>query len=242
VTILGMELSGVVEETGLGVTQFKASDPVFAFAGFGFGGYAEYRCLPANSGVVSKGLVAIKPHNLTHTEAAAVPAGGLTAQAILRQGNLKEGQQVLIYGASGSVGTYALQLARHAGAEVTAVCSSRNIPLVTALGAVRAIDYTQEDFTGLPERYDLVFDAVGKLSHTRARKALKPGGTFLSAHGSARIEPQDLDALKELIEAGHLRPVIDRCYPLEQVVEAHRYVDAGHKRGNVVILVDDIVL
>jgi NADPH:quinone reductase-like Zn-dependent oxidoreductase len=234
--ILGLELAGEVAEVGAGVRRFRPGDPVFAFAGFGFGAYAEYRCLP-ESGKPTNGMVAIKPATLSYEEAAAVPVGGLTAQAFLRHGHLQRGQQVLIYGASGSVGTYAVQLARALGADVTGVCSTANLDLVRSLGAGRVIDYTREDLAAIEERFDLVFDAVGKAPASAKKGLLKPNGRFLSVAGSPGLEPDDLVRLKELVEAGKVRAVIDRSYPLEQIVEAHRYVDQGHKRGNVVITV-----
>ena len=231
--IFGSELSGEVEAVGKNVTRFKVGDRVFASTlTENFGGYAEYKCLP------EKAMMAIKPNNVTYEEAAAMPIGATTALRLLRKGNIQRGQKVMIYGASGSVGTYAIQLAKYFGADVTGVCSTSNLEMVKSLGADYVIDYTKEDFSATEERYDVIYDTVAKFPKSQYSQVLAPNGTFVSmAKLDTKENMDNLIFIKELIEKGEIKAVIDRCYPLEDMVEAHRYIDAGHKKGNVVISV-----
>ena len=239
VKILGFELAGEVEATGPDVKRFKPGDQVFAFTGFGFGAYAEYICLPELGAFEKTGFLELKPANLSYEQAAALPSGALTAQGFIRKAKIQPGQKVLIYGASGSVGTYAIQLARLDGAMVTGVCSTANLDLVRSLGAQQVADYTADDFWVDSQKYDVIFDAVGLLPHQKRKRSLVRNGIFLSVTGSIRLELQDFTLIKELAESGRLKPVIDRTYPLEQIIEAHRYVEKGHKKGNVIITVVD---
>ncbi len=234
--IPGHEFAGEIEATGSGVSQFGTGDQVFGTTtGLKVGANAEYVCLPEEW---AAGVLAIKPFNSSYEEAAALPVGGMTALYILRKGNIRSGQKVLVYGASGSVGTYAVQLARyHYGAEVTGVCSMANVELVKSLGANQVIDYTKDDFTKNGQTYDVVFDAVGKISASQSKSVLKENGSYLSIQTTTSENTEDLITIRELVEAGKVRAVIDRLFPLEEVAEAHRYVETGHKKGNVVITV-----
>ncbi|UCE15147.1 MAG: NAD(P)-dependent alcohol dehydrogenase [Candidatus Heimdallarchaeota archaeon] len=236
-SILGMDIAGEIVEVGKNVTRFKKGDQVFASTYWsGFGGYAEYKCMPEDA----KGL-ALKPINMTYKEAGVIPAGGITAWGIIKMAKIKKGQNVLIYGASGSVGTFAVQMAKALGADVTGVCSTSNLELVRSLGADTVIDYTQEDFTEGGKVYDVIFDAVDKYKGDY-KKALKASGIYLNVDKSSdKIDSKKatslLNELKELIEAGKLNAVIDKHFPWEEIVEAHRYVDSGRKKGNVSITI-----
>jgi NADPH:quinone reductase-like Zn-dependent oxidoreductase len=231
--ILGLVLAGEIESVGQDVRQFKPGSQVYGFTAFRFGAYAEYKCLG------EKAVLALKPSNVTYEEAAAVPYGGLLALYFLKKANIQSRPSVLVYGASGAIGTSAVQLAKYFGAEVTGVCSTANLNLVKSLGADAVIDYTQEDFAQNGTRYDLIFNAVGKRkARLQALGSLTPNGKHITVDDSTpRLRAEDLVFLTELVEAGRVRPVIDRSYPLEQIVAAHRYVDKGHKKGNVVIAV-----
>ena len=229
VKILGFELAGIIEEVGRKVTNFKIEDSVFASCGLKFGAYAEYKCLPQDD------LIALKPSNMTFDEAATVPIGGLTALGFLKKAGVTEGHNILIYGASGSVGTFAVQLGKYFGANVTAVCSTANVSLIKSLGADNVLDYTREDFTKQETRFDIIFDAVGKTSKLACKNLLKPNGRYVSVIGSPDKNPNDLLFLKGVIESGQLKTVIDRKYKLEQIREAHHYVENHHKKGNVVV-------
>ncbi len=253
-SIPGMVLAGEVEAIGANVTEYQVGDAVYTYNITQLSAYAEYACVPETS------AIALKPSTISYEEAVALPFGGVTALYFLKKGNIQRGQQVLVYGASGSVGTSAIQLAKHFGTEVTAVCSTSNIKLMQSLGADHVIDYTREDFTKNGKTYDIIFDTVGKTSLSDSLESLKKDGSYLQAvsgpavliqmqiaskrtgktliGGTAHPTKEDLEYLSRLVDAGAIKPVIDRSYPLQEMIEAHRYVDAGHKKGNVVITVE----
>ena len=240
-SILGLVFSGEIESIGENVKRFKKGDKVYGFTGFGFGAYAEYTCMSEQDS--KQGVLALKPANMSYEQAAAVAYGAILATHFVKKGNIQSGQKVLIYGASGAIGTVAVQLSKYFGAEVTGICSTTNIELVKSLGADTVIDYTKEDFISRRELYDFILDSVGKSKSSKlklqCKKALTPNGKYVSVDdGSPKLCSEYLVLLRELIEAGHVKAVIDRSYPLEQIVEAHRYVDKGHKKGNVVITVE----
>jgi NADPH:quinone reductase-like Zn-dependent oxidoreductase len=253
IKILGAEFAGKIEAVGKDVKRLKPGDAVFGYRGISFGANAEYLCMP------EAGLVAIKPSNMTDEEAATVPYGAMTALNLFRKVNIQPGQKVLINGASGGIGSHAVQLAKHFGAEVTGVCGTPRMAFVKALGADKVIDYTREDFTKNGETYDLIFDIMGKSSMSRCKKSLKPNGIHLFASFKLRHLFQmlwtsfrggkkvicamsgetldDLHIVKELVEAGKIKAVIDRCYPLEQTADAHRYLESGSREGSIIITV-----
>ncbi len=235
VTILGFELAGEIDAVGQAVTGFKPGDQVFAACGMAFGAHAEYVCLPVKPDPQKGREIALTPSNLSYEEAAAVPVGATTALRFLRKAKIRKDIEVLIYGASGSVGTYAVQLAKYYGARVTAVCSTAHLDMVHSLGADRVIDYTRDSLAELAGRFELVFDAVGKLPKPLARSLPAPQGRFISVMTSAKGIPGDLAWLKEMIEAGQIRSVIDKVFPFNEIQSAHRYVEHGHKAGNVIV-------
>lgn len=259
ITILGQELAGEVEAVGKNVSSYKEGDQIFGTTGFGFGAYAEYICLHADPNEM-QGAIASKPANITYAEAAAVPTAGFEALHFLRKANVARGHKILIFGAGGSIGTLSVQLAKYFGAEVTGVDSAGKLSMLKSINADYVIDYTKEDFTKNGVTYDAIIDVVGKNSFSRRLKSLKPNGYYFLANtglshiiigiwtsltsrkkvvlGSASQKKEDLLFLKELIETGQIKSIIDRCYPLEQVAEAHRYVETGSKKGNVSITVE----
>jgi NADPH:quinone reductase-like Zn-dependent oxidoreductase len=257
ITILGQELAGEIETAGVNVKQFKEGDQVYAATDFNLGAYAEYICLPEES---EDGVLGLKPANMNYEEAATVPFGGLEALHFLRKGNIQSGEKVLINGAGGSIGTYGVQLAKYYGAEVTGVDNTGKLDMLHSIGADDVVDYTQEDFTKRGETYDVIFDVIGKSPYSRSLRSLNENGRYLLANprlsyifrgpwtsmtsskkvisGTASRSPEDLIFLKQLIEEGKIKSVIDRTYPLEQTAEAHRYVETGQKQGNLVITVE----
>lgn len=253
--ILGVVLSGVIEQTGKNVTRFKAGDQVFGLSDMNLGTYAEYICLPETS------ALALKPDSISHEEAAVIPFGGHTALHFLKKANIKSGQSIFVYGASGAVGTAVVQLAKYYGAVVTGICSTANVEMVKSLGADKVIDYTKTDVTKIDETFDIIFETVNKIPVSEIKKLLKKSGTLIlgsamikemlqgaliSLSGNAKVlmgeasgTADDMNFIRELAINGKFKPVIDRTFTLEQIVEAHAYVEGGHKRGNVVIKISD---
>jgi len=239
-SIIGLVLAGEIESIGKNVKRFRIGDQVYGLTGFGLGAYAEYKCMKETDS--KHGCLAIKPANISYEEATVVIYGGLLAFQYMEKGNIQRGQKVLIYGASGTSGTTAIQLAKYLGAKVTGVCSTTNLELVKSLGADTIIDYTKENTINPGLQYDFILDAVGKIKTSKlkeaCKKALAPGGKYVSIDdGKLILDSKRLALIKELVEAGHIKPVIDRCYPFEELVDAHKYVGKGHKKGGVVIKV-----
>ena len=239
-SIIGIVLAGEIESTGKNIKRFKTGDQVYGLTGFGLGGYAEYKCMKETDSM--HGCLAIKPANITYEEATVAAYGGLLAFQYMEKGNLQPGQNVLIYGASGTSGTIAIQLAKYLGVKVTAVCSTTNVDLVKSLGADAVIDYTKVDTLYPDVQYDFILDAVGKQKTSKlkeaCKRALAPGGKYISIDdGNLLLDSKRLAFIKELIEAGHIKPVVDKCFQFEDIVEAHRYVGKGHKKGGVAIKV-----
>lgn len=240
-SIIGLVLAGEIESIGKNVKRFRIGDQVYGLTGFGLGAYAEYKCMRETDS--THGCLAIKPTNISYEEATVVIYGGLLAFQYMEKGNIQRGQKVLIYGASGTSGTTAVQLAKYLGAIVTGVCSTSNLEMVKSLGVDAVIDYTKEDTLNPGVQYDFILDAVGKIKTSKlkeaCKKALAPRGKYVSIDdGKLMLDSKRLTLIKELVEAGHIKPVIDRCYLFEEIVEAHRYVGKGHKKGGVVIRIN----
>jgi len=240
-SIIGLVLAGEIESIGKDVKRFRIGDQVYGLTGFGLGAYAEYKCMKETDS--KHGCLAIKPANISYEEATVVIYGGLLAFQYMEKGNIQHGQKVLIYGASGTSGTTAIQLAKYLGAKVTGVCSTSNLEMVKSLGADVVIDYTKEDTLNPGVQYDFILDAVGKIKTSKlkeaCKKALAPRGKYVSIDdGKLMLDSKRLTLIKELVEAGHIKPVVDRCYPFEELVDAHKYVGKGHKKGGVVIRVN----
>lgn len=239
-SIIGIVLSGEIESVGKDIKRFKIGDKVNGITGFGLGAYAEYKCMKETDS--TNGCLALKPENLSYEESTAAAYGGLLAFQYMEKGKIQPGQNVLIYGASGTTGTTAIQLAKHLGANVTAVCSTANLDFVKSLGADNVIDYTKNDTLAPDIKFDFILDAVGKMKTSKlkaaCKKALTPKGKYVSIDdGNLLLDSKRLELIKEMVEHGHIKPIIDRCYKLEEIVEAHRYVGKGHKKGGVAITV-----
>jgi NADPH:quinone reductase-like Zn-dependent oxidoreductase len=240
-SIQGLVLAGAIESAGKDIKRFKPGDQVYGMTGFGLGAYAGYKCMQENDSTY--GCLELKPANLNYEAATVVVYGGTLAFQYLGKGNVQPGQKVLVYGASGTSGTIAVQLEKYLGAEVTGVCSTSNLDLVKSLGADKVIDYTKEDSLNPGEKFDFILDAVGKNKTSKLKKACKkalaPGGRYVSIDdGALKLDSRRLLLIKQLVEAGHIKPVVDRIYPLEQIVEAHAYVGNGHKKGGVAITIN----
>ncbi len=241
-SIIGEVFAGEIESIGKSIKRFKAGEKVYGLTGFSFGAYAEYKCMKETDS--KQGCLALKPDNISYEEATVAAYGGLLAFQYLEKGNIQKGQKVLIYGASGTSGTLAIQIAKHLGAEVTGVCSTSNIELVKALGADHVIDYTKQGSVPSGILFDFILDSVGKIKTSKlkeaCKKALAPNGKYVSIDdGDLKLSSQRLNKIREFVESGFIKPVLDKCYPLEEIVEAHRYVEKGHKKGGVAITVNE---
>ncbi len=239
-SIIGLVFSGEIESIGKSIERFKTGDKVYGLTGFGLGAYAEYKCLKETDS--KHGCIALKPDNISYEEATVAAYGGLLAFQYIEKGNIQKGQKVLIYGASGTSGTLAIQIAKHFGADVTGVCSTTNLEMVKTLGADNVIDYTKQDYISQGIQYDFILDSVGRIKTSKlkkaCKKALSPNGKFVSIdNGDLKLSSQRLNKIKEFVESGYIKPILDKCYQLEEIVEAHRYVEKGHKKGGVAITV-----
>jgi NADPH:quinone reductase-like Zn-dependent oxidoreductase len=245
-SVLGFDLAGEIEDIGKKVKKFKKGDQIFAFSGKSFGAYAEYNCLPEDGLCFPKDcIMSLKPSNITYEEAAAVPSRGILALHFLKKWNIQKGQKILIIGASGGIGTFAIQIAKYFGADVTGVCSTANLDMVKTIGADKVIDYTKEDYLKSREKYDFILDAtpfkkdLRKSLKLNCKNALTQNGQYKSVdNGTPKSKVEDLDFLKGIVEKGKMKMVIDKVFTLEQLPEAHRYIEQGHKKGNVIVKIN----